>query len=312
MGSLIEGVWHADRAFPVGGDGAFERTVTRFRSWITRDGEAGPTGQGGFTPEPGRYRLYVSLACPWAHRTLIVRRLKRLEDAIAVSVVHPHMGADGWTFEPGRGVVPDPDGATLLREVYLRADAAYTGTVTVPVLWDHARRTIVSNESADIIRMLDRAFGTPGELEPDALRDGIDALNKRVYETVNNGVYRAGFATTQDAYERAYRSLFETLDALEDRLSDGRTFLFGDRPTLADIRLFTTAIRFDPVYHGHFKCNRNKLSEYRHLPDWTRRMMALDGVADTVDLDHVKRHYYGSHPTINPNGIVPLGPEPPL
>ena len=309
MGRLVDGVWETDRSFPTGTDGAFERTTTAWRNWITRDGRPGPTGEGGFTPEPGRYRLHVSLACPWAHRTLIVRRLKGLEAAIAVSVVNPIMGEDGWSYAPDRGVVPDPDGARHLRDVYIRADRQASGSVTVPVLWDAVRRTIVSNESAEIVRMLDEAFDGGPPLYPEQLRDEIEAVNARVYADVNNGVYRCGFAKSQAAYDRAFAVLFEALDWMEARLADGRRFLVGDRLTLADVRLFTTLVRFDAVYHGHFKCNRDRLVDLRHLWAYTRRLHAIDGFGDTVDLDHIKRHYYGSHPELNPKGIVPLGPR---
>ena len=250
----------------------------------------------------------MSLACPWAHRTLAVRALKGLGDRLPVSVVNPHMGEDGWSFLPDRGVVPDPDGATFLREVYLRADPRASGSVTVPVLWDTERRTIVSNESSEIVRMLDEAWDGGPDLQPPALRDEIDAVNERVYRDLNNGVYRAGFARTQRAYEEAYAAVFDALDWLEARLADGRPFLLGDRLTLADIRLWTTLVRFDAVYHGHFKCNRNRLIDMPALWAFTRRVHAIDGLAGTVDLDHVKRHYYGSHPELNPKRIVPVGP----
>ncbi len=303
MGRLVDGVWEKDRGFPTGKSGAFERTTTRFRNRITRD------GRSGFAPEPGRYRLYVSLACPWAHRTLIVRALKGLEEAIAVSVVNPIMGEEGWTFEPDRAVVPDPEGARYLREIYLRADPRCSGTVTVPVLWDTRARTIVSNESADIIVMLDDAFDGGPALAPPDLRAAMEEVNERVYATLNNGVYRAGFARSQEAYDEAVLAVFATLAWLETRLADGRPFLMGEALTLADIRLFTTLVRFDPVYHGHFKCNWRRLVDYPCLWAFTRRVRQTGGVADTIDLDHIKRHYYGSHPTINPTGIVPLGPE---
>lgn len=302
MGMLLDGVWHDERSFPTGGDGAFERPPTTFRDWITADAGA------RFAPEPGRYHLTISLACPWAHRALIVRKLKRLEDAITLSVVNPHMAEDGWTFLPDRGVIPDPEDARFLREIYLRADPHCSGRVTVPVLWDRVHATIVSNESADIIRMLNRAFPGGPELEPAALLGEMDALNERIYDTVNNGVYRAGFAASQAAYEAAYHALFETLDMLEERLSDGRAFLMGDALTLADIRLWTTLVRFDAVYHGHFKCNRQRLVEFRRLWAYTRRIFAHEGIGETVDLDHIKRHYYGSHVHLNPSGIVPAGP----
>lgn len=302
MGMLVDGVWHDERTFPTGRDGAFERPETTFRDWITTEPGA------RFAPEPGRYHLHVSLACPWAHRALVVRRLKRLEDAITVSVVNPHMAEDGWTYLPDRGVVADPDGARFLREVYLRADPHCSARVTVPVLWDRAHRTIVSNESADVIRMLNRAFPGGPELEPAALQGEIDALNERIYGAVNNGVYRAGFAASQAAYEAAYAALFATLDMLEARLGDGRAFLLGAAPTLADIRLWTTLVRFDAVYHGHFKCNRQRLVEFPRLWAYTRRMFQHEGIGETVDLDHIKRHYYGSHAHLNPSGIVPVGP----
>ncbi len=300
MGRLVDGVWQSDRSFPIGRAGAFERTTTQFRNRITRGGE--------FPPEPGRYRLYVSLACPWAHRTLIVRHLKRLQDAIEVSVVNPHMGEDGWTFEPDRGVIPDPDGARFLRDVYLRADPHGSGSVTVPVLWDRERQTIVSNESAEIILMLNDAFDGGPDLAPEALRGEMGPLNDRIYAGLNNGVYRAGFARTQEAYDAAVRDVFDVLDWLEDRIADGRHHLLGEVLTLADIRLFTTLIRFDPVYVGHFKCNLRRLVDYPLLSTFTRRVFQHDGIATTVDFDHIKRHYYGSHPTINPTGIVPAGP----
>ncbi|MBE7212135.1 MAG: glutathione S-transferase family protein [Gluconacetobacter diazotrophicus] len=303
MGKLVDGVWEADRGFPTGKTGAFERTETRFRDRITADGSS------GFAPDPGRYRLYVSLACPWAHRCLIVRALKGLADTIAVSVVNPIMGEDGWSFAPDRAVVPDPEGARFLRDVYLRAEPRCSGSVTVPVLWDTRRRTIVSNESSEIIAMLDAAFPGGPALAPAALADEMRAIDERVYPGLNNGVYRAGFARTQAAYDAVVRDVFATLDWLEDRLGDGRPFLSGNAMTLSDIRLFTTLVRFEPVYAGHFKCNLRRLRDYPALWRFTRRMFQWPGIADTVDLDHIKRHYYGSHPTINPTGIVPAGPE---
>ena len=262
-------------------------------------------------PEPGRFHLYVSLACPWAHRTLIFRKLKGLEDHISLSVTHWLMGDQGWTFEPGAGVIPDPFGARALHEVYARADAHYTGRVSVPVLWDKAEGTIVNNESADIIRMLgsafDKAGAIPGDYYPEPLRPEIDALNERIYDTVNNGVYRTGFASTQAAYEAAVEPLFATLDWLEDRLSS-QPYLCGKTLTEADWRLFTTLIRFDSVYVGHFKCNIRRLVDYPALWRYTRSLFHIPGVADTVDFGHIKRHYYMSHPWINPTGIVPAGP----
>ncbi len=303
MGLLVEGRWQDQWYDTSKSGGAFQRSESRFRNWL---------GNPDFPAEPGRYRLYVSLACPWAHRTLIVRALKGLTDMIPVSVVHWHMGEQGWSFEPGPGVVPDPDGARYLHEIYTRADPAITSRVTVPVLWDTQRRTIVSNESADIIRMFNTAFdalgATPGDFYPQALRPGIDALNDRIYDTVNNGVYKAGFATTQAAYEAAVYPLFDTLDWLETKLAR-RRFLCGDTLTEADIRLFTTLVRFDAVYVGHFKCNIRRLADYPNLWGYARDIYAWPGIRGTVDFQHIKRHYYMSHPTINPSGIVPAGPD---
>ncbi|KMO29231.1 glutathionyl-hydroquinone reductase YqjG [Methylobacterium variabile] len=309
MGLLVDGVWH-DKWFDTKETGGrFVRKDAAFRNWVTPDGAAGPSGEGGFPAEEGRYHLYVSLACPWAHRTLIVRALKGLADAITVTVVDPHMGREGWVFGDSPGAGPDiVNGASRLYEVYLKADPHYSGRVTVPVLWDKVRGTIVSNESAEIIRMLNGAFGASGpDLYPDDLRSGIDAVNARVYDRVNNGVYKAGFATTQEAYAEAVTALFEELDALDAWLGTGR-YLMGDRLTEADIRLFTTLVRFDPVYVGHFKCNLRRIADYPNLAPYLRDLYQTPGVAPTVDLTHIKRHYYESHPTINPTGIVPLGP----
>jgi putative glutathione S-transferase len=312
MGLLIEGEWH-DTWYDTGSTGGrFVRKASAFRSWVTADGRPGPTGEGGFRAEPGRYLLYVSLACPWAHRTLIFRALKGLERMIDISVVHWLMRSEGWTFAPGPGVIPDPVmGARHLHEIYTAAVPHYTGRVTVPVLWDKQRRTIVNNESSEIIRMLNSAFdgvgAFPGDYYPEPLRDEIDALNARIYETVNNGVYRAGFATTQDAYEEAIGPLFSTLDLLEERLGRQR-FLCGETLTEADWRLFTTLIRFDPVYVGHFKCNLRRITDYPNLSRFLVELLGMPGVAKTVDLGHIKRHYYESHVTINPTGIVPVGP----
>ena len=312
MGMLVDGVWHADGRAATRG-GRFERAQAGFRNCVTADGAPGPSGEGGFAAEPGRYRLYVAHACPWAHRTLILRALKRLEEAIPVSAVHWLMLDQGWTFEPGPGVVPDPDGARFLHEVYARADPRYTGRATTPVLWDTRRRTIVSNESSEIIRMFNAAFdgvgAAPGDYYPPPLRAEIGALNERIYATLNNGVYRAGFATTQAAYEEAVRPLFETLAWLEARLGDGRRWLCGDAATEADWRLLPTLLRFDLVYHGHFKCNLRRLAEHPRLWAYTRRLLAVPGVAATWRPDHAKRHYYESHRSINPTGIVPAGPE---
>jgi putative glutathione S-transferase len=313
MGLLIDGQWH-DRWYDTESTGGkFVRTDARFRNWVTADGSPGPTGEGGFAAAAGRYHLYVSYACPWAHRTLIFRRLKGLEEAIPVSVVHWYMAEDGWTFADGPGVVPDPvHGAKLLREVYLAADDRYTGRVTVPILWDKERGTIVSNESSEIIRMFNSAFDGIGAREgdyfPEPLRAEIEAVNARVYDGVNNGVYKSGFATTQAAYEEAVTKLFETLDWLERRL-ESRRYLVGDRITEADWRLFTTLLRFDPVYVGHFKCNLRRLVDYPNLWSYTRDLYQQPGVAETVHMDHIKRHYYESHETINPTRVVPLGPE---
>jgi putative glutathione S-transferase len=312
MGLLIDGQWH-DRWYDTDKSGGrFVREDARFRHWVTADGAPGPDGDGGFAAAPDRYHLYVSLACPWAHRTLIVRALKGLEDLIDVSVVSPLMLSQGWTFETAEGSTGDRvGGRAFMHEVYTAARADYTGRVTVPVLWDRERETIVSNESADIVRMLGSAFdgltGNTLDLYPANLRETIDGWNARVYQRVNNGVYRAGFATTQAAYEEAFGELFAELDAIDAHLADHR-FLAGDRFTEADVRLFTTLVRFDAVYHGHFKCNRQRLEEFAHLPGYLRELYQLPGIADTVDFAHIKGHYYRSHPTINPTGVVPAGP----
>ncbi|HYE00100.1 MAG TPA: glutathione S-transferase family protein [Alphaproteobacteria bacterium] len=311
MGLLIDGVWH-DRWYDTGSTGGrFVRQDAQFRNWVTADGSPGPSGEGGFKAEPGRYRLYVSYACPWAHRTLIFRALKGLEGMIPVHSVHWLMRGDGWTFAEGPGVSPDPGGAAFLHQVYTRAKPDYSGRVTVPVLWDDSTGRIVSNESSEIVRMLNSAFdgvgARPGDYYPAALRAEIDALNARIYDTVNNGVYKAGFATTQSAYEEALAPLFETLDWLEARLAT-RRYLCGDAVTEADWRLFTTLLRFDPVYVGHFKCNLRRIVDYPNLWAYTRELYQWPGVADTVHMDHIKRHYYESHGTINPSGVVPKGP----
>ncbi len=312
MGLLIDGRWHEAWYNTASTGGRFQRQDSAFRHWVTADGSPGPSGSGGFRAEAGRYHLYVSLACPWAHRALIMRRLKGLEDAISMSVVHWLMAGEGWTFQDGPGVVPDGvNGARVLHEVYTAADPRYTGRVTVPVLWDKQRRTIVNNESSEIIRMLGAAFdgvgAAPGDYCPAALRAEIDALNARIYDTLNNGVYKAGFATTQAAYDEAVVPLFETLDWLEERLGT-RRYLAGDRLTEADIRLFTTLVRFDAVYVGHFKCNLRRLVDYPALWAYTRELYQLPGIAATVDFEHIRRHYYESHRTLNPSGIVPAGP----
>jgi len=312
MGLLIDGEWHDKWYDTKKSGGRFKRQESAFRNWVTADGSAGPKGEDGFKAEAGRYHLYVSLACPWAHRTLIFRKLKKLEEIISLSVVHWHMGDNGWVFTDGPGVIPDSvNGAEKLYEVYRTADPNYSGRVTVPVLWDKQRQTIVSNESAEIIRMLNSAFdgltGSTLDFYPEALRGEIDAINETVYDTVNNGVYKCGFATEQEPYEDAFDALFETLDDLEQRLSRQR-YLVGDRITEADWRLFTTLLRFDPVYHGHFKCNQRRLVDYPNLWDYTRELYQVPGVAETVDFHHIKHHYYESHPTVNPSGIVPKGP----
>src|ERR1700744_159065 len=311
MGLLINGTWQENEQAATK-DGQFERRDSAFRNWITPDARPGPTGQDGFRAVAGRYHLYVSLACPWAHRTLIMRALKGLQDIIPISVTHWLMAENGWTFNAGEGVIPDPlYNSRAVHELYTRADTSYTGRATVPILWDKHTQAIVNNESADIIRMLGSAFdqagAKPGDYYPKALRGDIDAINQRVYDTLNNGVYKAGFATTQAAYEAAVAPLFETLDWLEDRLSQSR-YLCGEALTEAAIRLFTTLVRFDAVYHGHFKCNIRRIVDYRNLWAFTRDIFQVPGVAGTVDLGHIKRHYYMSHLRINPTGIVPVGP----
>ena len=313
MGKLVDGQWQDVWYDTDSNEGRFVRESAGFRHWVTADGAAGPTGDDGFAAAAGRYHLYVSLACPWAHRTLIVRALKGLEPLIDVSVVSPLMLENGWTFNRDEGSSGDLVGnADFHHQIYTRAAPNYTGRVTVPVLWDRERNTIVSNESADIIRMLNSAFdaltGNTVDLYPTALHSAINAWNERIYPAVNNGVYRAGFATTQEAYEEAYRALFNELDHLDAQLADQR-FLTGERLTEADIRLFTTLIRFDAVYHGHFKCNRQRLEDYRNLPGYIRDIYQQPGVAETVDFHHIKTHYYASHRNINPTGIVPAGPE---
>jgi putative glutathione S-transferase len=312
MGLLVDGKW-VDRWYDTDSTGGrFVRSESQLRNWITPDGSAGPSGEGGFKAEPGRYHLYVSLACPWAHRTLVMRKLKGLEDMVGVSIVNPYMGENGWSFEPGPGVVADPvGGADYLYQVYLRARPDYSGRVTVPVLWDLERGTIVNNESSEIIRMFNSAFdgvgARPGDYAPAELLPEIDAINARIYDTVNNGVYKAGFATRQETYEEAVTQLFATLDELEAKLSRQR-YLVGERITEADWRLFTTLVRFDAVYYGHFKCNLRRLVDYPALWAYTRELYQWPGIADTVDFGHIKGHYYRSHPTINPTRIVPLGP----
>ncbi|MEM7293349.1 MAG: glutathione S-transferase family protein [Pseudomonadota bacterium] len=293
--------------------GEFRRTQSSFRNWVTIDGSPGPSGEGGFAAEAGRYHLYVSYACPWAHRTLIYRALKALEDAISVSVVHPLMPPESWVFGDYPGATPDHlYGSNAMHEVYQKAAPGFNGVVTVPVLWDKQRETIVNNESSEIIRMLNSAFNGIGDATldfyPETLREEIDAINQPVYDNVNNGVYRCGFARSQAAYDQAYAQLFETLDRLEERLGQQR-YLIGDTLTEADWRLFPTLLRFDAVYYNHFKTNRQRLSEYDNLWAYTRELYQIPGIADTVNMDHIKYHYFASHTSINPTGIVPRGPD---
>lgn len=314
MGQLVDGTWHDVWYDTKSTGGKFVRADAKFRNWITADGSPGPSGEGGFKAEADRYHLYVSYACPWAHRTLIFRKLKGLDDLISVSAVHPDMLSDGWTFEK------DDKGATgdtlfnlpFMRDVYLKAKPDMTGRVTVPVLWDKKQNTIVSNESSEIIRMFNSAFdgitGNTLDFWPEEMRGDIEKVNARIYDTLNNGVYRSGFATTQAAYDEAISQLFDTMDWLEDRLTSNR-YLMGDRITEADWRLATTLFRFDPVYHTHFKCNRAFLREFPNLWAYTRELYQWPGVAETVNFDHIVRHYHYSHETINPHRIVPINPK---
>ena len=312
MGLLVDGQWVDQWYDTKKTGGRFVRTQTQFRNWITADGSAGPTGQAGYKAEADRYHLYVSLACPWASRTLMIRTLKGLEDMISISVVHPLMLEDGWTFEEGEGVIGDPIfQARYLHQVYTAVKPDYTGRVTVPVLFDKKTKTIVNNESSEIIRMLNTAFdglgAKPGNYVPDQWLEEIDTVNDFVYHRINNGVYKAGFATKQEVYEEEVTTLFAALDQMEERLA-GQDYLVGNRLTEADIRLFTTLVRFDAVYFGHFKCNLKPLTAYPNLWAYTKRIYQLPGMAQTVNFDHIKRHYYGSHKTINPTGVIPLGP----
>ncbi|MCC3307642.1 glutathione S-transferase family protein [Psychrobacter sanguinis] len=314
MGLLVEGKWQDQWYDTEATGGRFQRDLSRFRSWVTVDGSAGPSGSDGFKAEPNRYHLYVSLACPWAHRTLIFRKLKGLEDMISVSAVHPLMHENGWTFQDGPGVIADPIfNADYMYQIYTAAQSDYTGRVTVPVLWDKKNNTIVSNESSEIIRMFNSAFDEVGANKdvnflPEDLRGKIDELNDFIYPNINNGVYKSGFATTQEAYDEAVVDLFKALDTIEARLENNR-YLTGDSITEADWRLFTTLIRFDPVYVGHFKCNIRRIVDYPNLWGYTRDLYQVPGVAETVNMDHIKSHYYGSHDTINPTLIVPRGPD---
>ncbi|WP_425092788.1 glutathione S-transferase family protein [Tropicimonas sp. S265A] len=314
MGQLVDGVWHDTWYDTKSTGGKFVRSTAGFRNWITADGSPGPTGEGGFKADSGRYHLYVSLACPWAHRTLIFRKLKGLEPHIGVSTVHPDMLQDGWTFETDdHGATGDRlYGLPFARDIYTKADPTVSGRVTVPILWDRERETIVSNESSEIIRMFNSAFneltGNTDDYYPEALRAEIDAVNARVYHDINNGVYKSGFATTQAAYDEAVTTLFDALDWVEERLSS-RRYLAGDRLTEADWRLFTTLVRFDPVYHLHFKCNRRRIVDYPNLWAYTRELFQTQGVAETVNFEHIVRHYHYSHETINPHRIIPINPE---
>lgn len=314
MGLLVDGKWLDQWYDTKQTGGAFKRTQAQFRNWVTADGAPGPTGEGGFKAESGRYHLYVSHACPWANRTLIYRALKGLTDHIDISVVHPDMLGEGWTFATDfPGTTGDRlFGSDYLRDIYLRAQPDMTGRVTVPILWDKAQGTIVSNESSEIIRMFNSAFdGITGDTQdfyPEALRTEIDALNTRIYDTVNNGVYKAGFATSQNAYDTAVATLFETLDWLEDLLAK-RRYLTGDQVTEADWRLFPTIARFDAVYHQHFKCNRARIIDYPNLWAWARELYQWPGMRDVIHFDHFIRHYHYSHDTINPYRIIPIGPQ---
>ncbi len=314
MGLLVDGIWHDTWYETKSTGGAFKRSTAQFRNWITADGSAGPSGTDGFKAESGRYHLYVSYACPWAHRTLIFRALKGLSEHISVSVVHPDMLDKGWTFETDDA---GATGDTLLsksyaHQIYTEVDPNYTGRVTVPILWDKTRHTIVSNESSEIIRMLNAAFdgitGNTLDFWPEEKRDAIEEINTRIYDTVNNGVYKAGFATTQAAYDAAIQPLFDTLDWLDAHLGQNR-YLLGDTLTEADWRLFTTLVRFDPVYHLHFKCNKKRLIDYPNLWAYTRELYQVPGVAETVHLRHIVRHYHYSHDTINPHRILPINPD---
>ncbi|HVV94546.1 MAG TPA: glutathione S-transferase family protein [Hyphomicrobiales bacterium] len=313
MGLLVHGEWQ-DRWYDTEAKGGrFQRQDSRFRDWVTADGGPGPDGRPGLPAEAGRYHLYVSLACPWASRALALRKLKKLDDVISVDVVDPHMGAEGWVFGDFPRSTPDTvNGKTRLYEVYRLAAPDYSGRVTVPVLWDRKRGTIVNNESADIVRMLNSAFDAFTDVRhdycPPALREEIDRVNARVYDDVNNGVYKAGFATTQEAYAEAARALFKTLDWLEARLSQQR-WLVGHQQTEADCRLFTTLVRFDPVYYVHFKCNLRQIGDYPNLSNYLRDLYQTPGIRETVDFNHIKTHYYWSHTSINPHRIIPIGPE---
>lgn len=311
---LVDGQWNSKwHPFQSKDEkGRFIRQTSSFRHWITPDGGPGPTGHGGFKAEPDRYHLYVALICPWASRALMTRKLKALEDVISVSVVEPFLGDQGWQFGDYPGADRDPlNGASYMHEIYTKADPTFTGRATVPVLWDKQRQTVVNNESADIIRMLNQAFDAYGDqsvdLYPAALQQDIDVLNVKLYHQLNNGVYKSGFAASQDAYDEAVAAVFETLDDMEVRLSDGRAYLFGDRLTETDVRLFVTLVRFDAAYHGLFKCNLRRLADYQFLSAYMNRVYDLPGISETVSLDHIKAGYYSIR-AINPSGIIPAGP----
>ncbi|NLB30647.1 MAG: glutathione S-transferase family protein [Alcaligenaceae bacterium] len=313
MGILVDGVWQEGNLIKNKEDGKFIRPDSPFRDWITADGSPGPEGQKSYPAERGRYHLYVCLACPWAHRTFIVRALKGLEDMISVSVVHWYMGDQSWNFEAAPGVVADPViNAQYLHQIYSLAKPDMSGKVTVPVLFDKKEKKIVNNESSEIIRIFNGAFddlgALPGDYYPTPLRGEIDEINERIYHTLNNGVYKCGFATTQEAYEEAYKPLFETLDFLEEELGQA-DYLVGNQLTEADIRLFTTLVRFDSVYYSHFKCNKKRIQDYPNLHHFVERFMSNQKIAATVNFYHIKHHYYGSHKQLNPSGVVPVGPE---
>ncbi|MGH1439353.1 MAG: glutathione S-transferase family protein [Cellvibrionaceae bacterium] len=320
MGLLVKGQWQNSWYDTKKSGGEFIREDSQYRHWITADGDAGPTGEGGFIAEADRYHLYVSLACPWAHRTLIFRQLKKLENIISVSIVHPHMLDKGWVFdrafeEPFDKSVQCKDDvydSQFLYEIYTRNDTHYSGRVTVPILWDKKRECIVNNESADIIRMFNSAFNhltnDHSDFYPESQREEIDLMNERVYRHINNGVYKCGFATQQKAYEKAFRDLYSALDFVDDKLRQNK-YLVGDSLTEADWRLFTTLVRFDAVYVGHFKCNLKRISDYKHLSHYLKELYQYAGISETVNLKHIKQHYYYSHDTINPTRVVPVGPE---
>ncbi len=317
MGLLIDGVWHQKEPEKTEKSGQFNRVNSSFRHWVTPNGDPGPSGNGGFRAAAGRYHLYISLACPWAHRALIMRKLKGLENIIGLSVTHWHSVDHGWTFHEAPGVIGDPvNDAEFVHQIYSAADSRYTGRVTVPVLWDNEQATIVNNESSEIIRMFNSAFDGLNDPEirsdtdfyPEDLRGEIDAVNELIYETVNNGVYRTGFAKSQSAYEDGVTALFKTLGEMEDRLDRSR-YLVGDRLTEADWRFFTTLVRFDLAYYGHFKCNLARIADFPNLQNYLLELYQMPGIAETVDLQHIKHHYYGSQVSVNPTGIVPVGPR---